>query len=243
MNAGWPKIKLVDARGRTVTVFSRVPGPASARPVVTGGLSVTELLDFGTGVKPPFGGVPDDLRAQVIEEYANWIARFVADHQRWPGSDAEHQTADAVALTQALGDILAGHGLRLAERDELRGLARSAAADITWYVNCAELGRPDDSDGDMTLRVASTRFVGEPGDDTEWISNPKPRGKRATDHVRAEIARSGFAIPRNGDRPRPELPSIEDMTPVLDAIARNGQAGDILTLTLEQLHRLLAQRC
>lgn len=240
---GWPKIKLVDARGHTMTVFSRQPKIDT--PVADeNALSATEVLDLPRGVKPPLGVIPDDLRGQVIDEYSEWIAQFVAEHNRLPGTDAEHLDADAAALAQALEDVLAARGLRLVGRDEHVQFARSIAAEADWYVNCVQLRQVTADPGDgITIKATATRFVGEPGNDSEWVSNPKPRSKRAAAHVRADLDRDGFALPHNQNRLTLELPSIEVLAPVLDDIAQHGQAGDVLTLTVGQLQRLLAHRC
>lgn len=244
----WPKIKLVDGRGRTVTVFKRVPTFEDSEE-----LQVNEVLDFKPGRKPPVGLAPDDpARAAVIADLAQFIQDFITTHGRLPGTVAEHVENDAVAVANALDEITAARGLSIVGREEIAQLARKTASECRWVMPLREVldQLPANHEGQIEIppSMIRTHFVGAPQGESEWVVSPKPASKKAAAHIEAELAREGFRIPgpneyRTLEFDGKELPAWCDVQKVLDSVAEHGEAGDTLTLTTEQLRALIAQRC
>lgn len=233
-----------------MTVFKRVPvfEPDEVDP-----LRIDEVLDFRPGIKP-LQEIPFNEAVPLIqEELSEFLLEFVAARGRWPGAVANQALADANVLVEALEKILSAKGLVMLDREERTRLARAAASEASWHVNvCGLLGHFDEvaRAGQERAELPSpteTHFVGAPRGDSCWVMADKPASKKANAHIQAELDRDGLS-PARSDRRAVEfdgkiLPAWGDVQKVLDDVAEHGVAGDVLTLTLDQLRRLAAQRC
>ncbi|WP_370501190.1 hypothetical protein NWT09_14085 [Mycolicibacterium sp. jd] len=233
----WPKIKLVDRRGRTVAVFERVP---VFEPDDSGKLAAYEVLDLGP-IKPPQSLGWAQVAPLIMDELLDFLRQFVSTHGRMPGASPDFAVADATEFIAALETALAARGLSMSDKEEHTKLLRAAARESSYYFNSCSAFRAH-------VVASETHFVGAPRGESEWAMAPKPASNKASARAEAELDRSGaraVLMPPGhiAEFDGTNLPAWDDVKMVLDAVAENGEAGDILTLTVDQLRRLVAQRC
>ena len=264
----WPKIKLVDSRGRTVTVFKRVPvlEPLNEKSRGETGeeLLVDEIFDLGPirqelveeilgrGWQPRSQAAWDEARALIEGNFIEWLRTFYSTHGRMPGAVREHALADSAALIKTLQTMLAGHGITMFNREELTRLLRETAIESDYIIrsSCAALNKAVEVARSAGLEVVKTtcsgnfHIVGAPRGRSKWEQASKPASKKAVARAEADLDRTEAEVVAMPPGHTPEfdgvnLPAWDDVQKALDEIAVHGQVGDTLTLTVPQLWHLV----
>lgn len=252
----WPKIKLTDERGRTMTVFERQPDfdqlseeeSAADRP-----------LRFDVLVDQPHETLQArrNQNSELVGGLAEYVSTFVKTNGRWPTT-----AGDADGIIAAIEDL----GFSVVHESEVADIKRAtieriesdkgiivgaAEGQSAVYVDVEDLIEHLAKHGDLNMDDVSVvaHMIGEPRGASHWVATPKPLSKKARAHLRAALDKDGY-IAGGGAHSQPQeqfdgvkLPAWSDVQRVLDHIAVHGASGDIIVMTVAQLRALVQRLC